>query len=444
MPSSKRPFPVLVQRRTAVVHGLAGFASLMMVRSLGGCGDDSETSDGKTGSGTGGAGGGSSSSTATGGGGGDTDFPVRALPEWPPLVSLIADIGPLGEPDDNGVRVPEGFTARIIGQSGTKPHAGSDYEWHLAPDGGATYPTEDGGWIYCCNSEVPIIGGAGAIRFDPEGEIAGAYSVLQDTDINCAGGPTPWHTWLSCEEASRGGVYECDPWGELPAVARPALGVFKHEAVTIDPDRGQLYLTEDLPDGRLYRFTPDGETPNGALDLTSGKLDVAIVSSEGDVSWAEVPDPLFEGGTPTREQVAESTAFDGGEGVWYHRGVVYFSTKGTSQVWALDVESAKLSVLYDRDTADDPVLGGVDNITVSASGDVLVAEDRDDMQIVAILPDGSLKPLVQIVGHDTSEITGPAFDPSGTRLYFSSQRGPNGGGGAGVTYEVTGPFHQPA
>ena len=96
-------------------------------------------------------------------------------------------------------------------------------------------------------------------------------------------------------------------------------------------------------------------------------------------------------------------------------------------------------MLYDRATAANQVLRGVDNLTVTCCGDVLVAEDGDDMQIVVILPDGTLKVLVQIEGHADSEITGPAFDPSGTRLYFSSQRAPGGA----MTFEVTGPFHSP-
>ncbi len=98
-------------------------------------------------------------------------------------------------------------------------------------------------------------------------------------------------------------------------------------------------------------------------------------------------------------------------------------------------------MLYDGEAISDPPLTGVDNVTVSCCGDVLVAEDGGSMQIVAILPDASTKVLMQVTGQDSSEITGPAFDPSGTRLYFSSQRG---SGDGGITFEITGPFHEPA
>ncbi|MBW1832542.1 MAG: hypothetical protein JRJ10_12755 [Deltaproteobacteria bacterium] len=102
-----------------------------------------------------------------------------------------------------------------------------------------------------------------------------------------------------------------------------------------------------------------------------------------------------------------------------------------------------LSIVYDAATSSTPILTGVDNLTVSPAGDVLIAEDGGDMQIVAIIPDNTLVPLVQVTGHDLSEITGPAFDPSLQRLYFSSQRGPEGLellGMSGITYEVNGPF----
>ena len=102
-----------------------------------------------------------------------------------------------------------------------------------------------------------------------------------------------------------------------------------------------------------------------------------------------------------------------------------------------------LTILYDAATSSTPILKGVDNLTVSPAGDVVVGEDGDDMQIVAISTDDTLVPLVQITGHDLSEITGPAFGPSLQRLYFSSQRGADGVdilGKSGVTYEVSGPF----
>jgi secreted PhoX family phosphatase len=368
-------------------------------------------------------------------------FTPNELPARPALVSRIAEIGPLEAPDAIGLRLPPGFTARVVAERG-QPVPGSAYDWHTFPDGGATFPLADGGWVYVSNSEVPRIGGVGAIRFDAAGVTADAYRILDRTTGNCAGGPTPWGSWLSCEEFARGRVWECDPLGVQPARARTALGVFKHEAVAVDPERWHLYLTEDEPDGHLYRFVPAAMAPSGFPDLGSGRLEVASVAMDGAVRWLEVPDPGFTGETPTRRQVAAATAFDGGEGIWHHEGVVYFSTKGDNRIWALDLAASQLSVLYDAATSATPILRGVDNITVSCCGDVLVAEDGGSMQVVAILPDNSLKPLLQVTGQDGSEITGPAFDPSGTRLYFSSQRG--GAEGQGITYVVEGPFHAPA
>lgn len=86
-------------------------------------------------------------------------------------------------------------------------------------------------------------------------------------------------------------------------------------------------------------------------------------------------------------------------------------------------------------------MSSVDNIALSKDGELVVSEDGGDLQIVAIVEDTRLKPIVQLVGHDGSEVTGPAFSPDGKRLYFSSQRGTEGHSGAGVTFEVSGPFH---
>ncbi len=97
-----------------------------------------------------------------------------------------------------------------------------------------------------------------------------------------------------------------------------------------------------------------------------------------------------------------------------------------------------VSVLYDVKQSLTPILTGVDNITVSQQGDIYVAEDGGDLQIVVIDNQGSLYPIAQLDGHDDSEITGVAFSPDGKRLYFSSQRGTTGLSKSGVSYEIQG------
>ncbi|ADD45432.1 alkaline phosphatase PhoX [Stackebrandtia nassauensis] len=343
--------------------------------------------------------------------------------------------GDLLEADANGIRLPEGFTSRAIGES-SKDVAG--YTWHDAPDGGACFETEDG-WIYVSNSEIENNeGGASAVRFTADGEIHSAYRILGGTERNCAGGATPWGTWLSCEETERGEVYETDPTGEKEAVVHPAMGRFQHEAAACDPDRKVVYLTEDESDGCFYRFTPDNWE-----DLSAGRLDV-LTESDGTLAWEEVPDPLAED-EETRFQVSSAKKFDGGEGCWYTNGICYFTTKGSNTVWAFNAADDTIAVAYDDDEVDgDAPLHGVDNITGARSGDLFVAEDGGDMEINIITPDEVVAPFLRIEGHDESEICGPAFSPDGKRFYFSSQRGSGGSDSDGITYEVTGPFRDSA
>ena len=353
--------------------------------------------------------------------------------------------GPLLAPDANGVQLPKGFSSRIVAQA-TQPVGGTLYTLPIFPDGQATFRTEDGGWILVTNSESVAASGAGvsATRFDSRGEITDAYRILGETNLNCAGGPTPWGTWLSGEETGDGMIWECDPAGVLEAEPRPLLGVFNHEAAAVDPVGGRLYLTEDDPVGAFYRFTP-ANYPS----LDSGVLEAAVVGSDGKVAWHEVPDPTTaETGTRTADQVPGVTRFDGSEGIWYGRGLCFFTTKGDKRVWEYDCRTERLEVIFDREQAPDASLDAVDNVTVNALGDVFVCEDGGNLEIGLIdRRKNTVSPLIRLPGpeHSRSEIAGVCFDPSGTRMYFTSQRGsqvPNLPG-PGTIFEVTGPFRLP-
>lgn len=411
----------------------------------------------------------------------DVPDPVVPATELPLQAGPLANIGNLVESDVDGTLIPEGFSIRRVARAGFSPSFNFTL-WHSNPDGGAVFQADDGGWVYVSNSESTP-GGVGALRFDANGDISDNYRILRDTRNNCAGGATPWQTWLSCEEVSDGQVYECDPFGSADdAVARPALGIFNHEAVAVDLPTRTLYLTEDSGSGRLYRFTSVGAKTsiNGkeGLDLDNGLLEVLeiegfeaggyqedldVARKLHKVKWVAVQSPERTQ-AEVRSEIeatgvgAPGTVFKGGEGIWTQefpegqrqtvdgsdhplRAVIFFACKGDNRVYALDVDNELIEVVFDNEqltAVDELPYDDVDNLVVSPAGDVIVAEDGDAMRLMVMIPNQPAKILLQVPGGE-SELTGPAFTADGSRLYFSSQRGPVNLGipWFGTTYELT-------
>ncbi len=380
-----------------------------------------------------------------------TDISRRSVLRWSGTAGVIAlgvnlaagcaaDIPEGSGADANGVVTLPGFTSRIIAVAG-QPVAGTGFDFRAFPDGAATFADLQvaGGWYLAVNHEIPGIGGVSSIRFAPDGTIVDAYSICSDTGLNCAGGATPWGTWLTGEEFDWGHIWECDPTGAKSALRRRAMGAFCHEAAAVARD-GRVYLTEDRPDGGFYRFTPDhpGDLSTGLLEIATGG------SKKGPVTWVRVPNPdpsLFD--TQCRHQVADTMQFEGGEGIATQGDRVWFSTKRDDRIWQYDLTTESVQLRYQAGGSS--ALSGVDNLWIDTRSEALfVAEDGGNMEVVMLRPDNTVLPVVQLPGQSISEITGPCFSPDGRRLYFSSQRAPVGGLGLplGITYEVTGPFDE--
>jgi len=399
-------------------------------------------------------------------------------------------------PDSNGViDLPKGFSYTKISVRGT-PLAGGGLSptfqdgMHTFAAGRRTAIVRNHELIHEAKYPVPHVeglvydegaDGGNTVLLVDGGKLVSEKVGLAGTVRNCAGGPTPWGTWLTCEETElvpagdpfdpstaanhdakltkrHGYVFEVDAFGRLhdPApVPLTALGRFAHEAVAVDPRTGVLYLTEDAsgPFGTVYRFLPKhpwggpGSLRAGSTlqALSAGGLgDLSGITEIGTrlpVTWVDVPDPAATT-TSVRKQFAPGAVSQvpKAEGIYYRDGSVYFVSSYAKaapavglhegQVWRFDPKRQVIELIVRF--APGGTFDGPDNIHISAWGEMILCEDGDgDNHLVVIGDDGNPYPLARSVSQ--AEFAGATFSPDGKYLYANIQED-------GVTVAITGPW----
>jgi secreted PhoX family phosphatase len=432
-----------------------------------------------------------------------------------PLAASRSSVG-YGElvPDPAGLlALPPGFSYRIVSQAGVTPTA-DGVPAASDPDGTGMFPTATGCTLVnnheIGGSEpfgVPTVagltydtgarGGTSNIEVDADGNRLTEYTSVAGTHNNCAGGITPWGTWLTCEETEQrkggqfqqdhGYVFEVDPASQAANVGKSPvplkfLGRFAHEAVAVDPATQVGYETEDAasPNGLYYRWLPPAGFAGGKDALrtlalssggaTAGRLqamscyrgsrhipDLSLATQPGTqyaVRWVDVPD-RDAATVPVRKQFSDEqvTRSRKLEGAWWADGGAYFVAsfaragdgsinEHDGQVWFYDPArgTVTLKTIFGVNldpTVDTENYDGPDNITVSPYGGVILAEDGEGIQhLVGVTDQGKTYPIARNELND-SEFTGPTFSADG-RILFANIQTP------GHVFAITGPWRRPS
>jgi uncharacterized protein len=393
-----------------------------------------------------------------------TGLPLLLLPRGFEYLSF----GWTGDPMSDGVPTPplhDGMAAFRV--DGDRVHLVRNHEVAGLP-GKFTDPAYD----------PDAGGGTTTLAFDPDsGQFGASYGSLSGTVRNCAGGPTPWGTWLTCEETLavnpttgllHGYVFEVPRSGAGDPTPLRAMGRFEHEAVAVDPETGYVYETEDDGVAGLFRFRPSvrGELDRGGV-LEMLKIGDATYDTSGDdmgtvypsTSWVRIdePDPGPGVPRPTDQGIARGGAtFSRLEGAWYGNGLIYIvSTSGgptgLGQVFEYNPRNGLLRILFASPGED--VLSNPDNIAVSPRGGLVLCEDGSGVQFLhglttegeifpfaannVIIPNGVPgKPAIRPGNYSTREWAGSTFEPRSGNWLFANIQTP------GITFAITGPWRR--
>lgn len=414
--------------------------------------------------------------------------------------------GPLVPDPDGLLDLPEGFRYRVLSREGDELRSGEGRVPSHA-DGMAAFAAHGGAgagsvWLVRnhenrMDAEVPVPtvdgltydpaakGGCTVLELDRDGDVRTEGVGIAGTSTNCAGGPSLWGTWLTCEETEfkageegytkdHGFIFEVGFDDARPTSTEPltAMGRFQHEAVAFDPRTGAVYETEDAfdkPFGLFYRFLP--EKPRGGHGSlhaggtlqamrVPGVPDLSVVQEPGTsfrgIEWVEVPDP------PAAETPIRFQDFGKGgithaqklEGCYWGGDCVYFvssfakSEEGSQadhygQIWRFDPrgEVLTLVVVFGPDSDLDMPGEEPDNITLAPGGGLMVCEDGEGAQhVYGLTRHGKVYPMArgrQDIGTPEEpawgEFAGVTFAPDGRTMYVNCYE-------PGTTFAVTGPF----